>query len=193
MVNKVVTKHEVKRGRPTKGQPALNANSILVCAKSLLKEQGKPPSIRKLAEALGVDAMAIYHYYDNKNALLEAIATSLMDDICVDEDSGSWQQNIRALSYRYLKLLEENSGLLDIFFAMETEGPAEIFTRYFQEILQTLNLPEQVVKDALDLLADYLHGFAFAMSCQKDKVPEWDLAMVDGPIKLICKSIEAYC
>ena len=56
-----------KRGRPAGAANQLSGKSIIESAKLLMCEEGKIPSIRKLASSLGVDAMAIYHYFKNKN------------------------------------------------------------------------------------------------------------------------------
>ena len=54
---------QTKRGRPLQKQ--LSQEIIIDQAKQLMLEKGKPPSIRALAAALNVDAMAIYHYFKN--------------------------------------------------------------------------------------------------------------------------------
>lgn len=68
-------------GRPAHRGSKLTAENILSEAGKLLQEQGKVPSIRVLAAQLQVDPMAIYYYFRNKQALLEALATALVDDI----------------------------------------------------------------------------------------------------------------
>ncbi|MDT5424117.1 TetR/AcrR family transcriptional regulator [Morganella morganii] len=62
-------------GRPAHRGSKLTAENILSEAGKLLQEQGKVPSIRVLAAQLQVDPMAIYYYFRNKQALLEAIGT----------------------------------------------------------------------------------------------------------------------
>ena len=76
-----MTVKDKKRGRPKGEATPLSAPAILEMAKLMMREEGKIPSIRKLATKLNIDAMAIYHYFDNKGALLEAITTSLIEDI----------------------------------------------------------------------------------------------------------------
>ena len=50
-----------KRGRPAGEKAQLGEERILSVAKSMMKKQGKIPSIRALASELDVDAMAIYY------------------------------------------------------------------------------------------------------------------------------------
>ncbi len=61
-----------KRGRPSVGSDKLTADSIIVTAREQMLQHGQKLSIRGLARELNVDPMAIYYYFENKNALLEA-------------------------------------------------------------------------------------------------------------------------
>ena len=65
---------DVRRaGRPRRTAPALDSASILQAALVLLEEKGEAFSMRALAHKLGVDAMAVYHYYPGKEELLLAL------------------------------------------------------------------------------------------------------------------------
>ncbi|GAL26068.1 transcriptional regulator TetR family [Vibrio variabilis] len=68
-----------KRGRPEKGKDGLSQERIVETAKAMMKADGKIPSIRALAKELNIDAMAIYHYFNNKDSVLEAVAISLVE------------------------------------------------------------------------------------------------------------------
>lgn len=181
--------NEKKRGRPVKKQSQLCDESILETAKCLMKRDGKIPSVRSLATQLNVDPMAIYYYFKNKNALLEAITTSLVAEIYQPQKSSNWQGELKRLCVSYIELLRRYNGLLQIMLSMTSHGPAQVFTERYQTIIAPLSLHKKVEKDGLDLLADYLHGFAFSTSCCHDASlikPE----MMNGPLALICSSLE---
>ena len=55
-----------RAGRPRRAAPALDSASILQAALPVLEEKGEAFSMRALAQKLGVDAMALYHYYAGK-------------------------------------------------------------------------------------------------------------------------------
>lgn len=202
-----MTVKDKKRGRPTGTKSQLTAESIVICAKTLLLTEGKIPSIRKIAGALSVDAMAIYHYFANKNALLTAVTVSLITEIYqpnCSENSGAgddnWRLELERLCKSYLKLLQSYPGLLEILLTMSEEGPATVFAKRFQQAVAPLELNDQQLKDALDLLADYLHGFALAINCTSNdgKDTESDsgrenlhLDMLDGPLRLYIRGLEA--
>lgn len=180
---------EIKRGRPKGAGSQLSAEIIMAMAKSLMKEEGKIPSIRKLANNLNVDAMAIYYYFENKNKLLEAITTSLIEDIYEPVESEAWRSELSSLCTSYVSLLNDYSGLLETLLGMNSQSPAEVFTEKFHVVVAPLNLDQAASKNALDLLVDYLHGFALALNCNSGH-SELDADMMKGPLSLYCSALE---
>ncbi len=183
--------NEKKRGRPAGKVSQLSADGILETAKYLIKEEGKVPSIRSLATQLSVDPMAIYHYFKNKDSLLEALTTSLVVEIYVPQAGSDWQDELKRLCISYIELLREYSGLLHTMLSMTSHGPAQIFSERYKIIVSPLTLPKKAEKDGLDLLADYLHGFAFALSCCHDQ-SRIKTEMMEGPLALICRSLASF-
>ncbi len=171
-----------KRGRPSGKVTQLTAHRIVLTAKELLENDGKVPSIRKLASRLEVDPMAIYHYFINKAALLEAITASLMEEIVFPHGEEEWTVEVKALCRSYLNLLARHPGLLETMLSMPCGGPAKLFSERLGAALVPLKLNEEAFIQILDLLADYLHGVALAMQCN----PGASLVeRIDGPIELI--------
>lgn len=179
-----------KRGRPSRDQDSLTAKSIVECARTLMIEQGKVPSIRQVAGQLGVDPMAIYHYFKSKAALLEAVAVSLMETIYQPSGDGEWQEELRKLCLSYLTLLRDHTGLLETMLSMATFGPAHVFSERLQIVIRPLGLTDESTKNALDLLADYLHGFALAMRCNWSE-HELPLDTINGSLSLYIRGLEA--
>ncbi|MDK9607547.1 TetR/AcrR family transcriptional regulator [Lelliottia wanjuensis] len=182
--------NEKKRGRPVGKLTQLSADRIIETAKCLMKENGKVPSIRSLATQLNVDPMAIYHYFNNKNSLLEALTTSLVGEIYLPQVHSDWQNELKYLCVSYVEILREYNGLLQTMLSMTSHGPAQIFTERYKIIVSPLALPQKTKKDGLDLLADYLHGFAFSISCCHDE-EMIKTEMMNGPLALICNALES--
>lgn len=180
---------EKKRGRPKGAGSQLGADIIMNMAKSLMKEEEKVPSIRKLASNLNVDAMAIYYYFENKNKLLEAVTTSLIEDIYEPRDNEDWKLELTKLCTSYLTLLNNYSGLLEILLSMKSASPAVVFIERFQVVIEPLNLNDVSAKNALDLLVDYLHGYALAINCSDDHA-DLDVGMLKGPLDMFCIALE---
>jgi len=153
-----------KRGRPNNKERQLNQELIVYMAKTLMRDKGEIPSIRGLARALDVDAMAIYHYFDNKNRLLEAILISLMDSIYFPKKQQPWQESLLRLSESYLNLLRHYAGLLDTLIAMPSDGPMSVFSERFNKIVAPLNLPAEKQQQTLFLLLNFLHGQALLVT-----------------------------
>jgi len=64
-----------------KARIQLTKERILEKAIELIDEGGVEGfSMRRLGEALGVEAMAVYHYYPNKDALLDAVAARIIEE-----------------------------------------------------------------------------------------------------------------
>lgn len=179
---------EKKRGRPKSLHRPLSDAIILEQAKVMMREEGKIPSIRQLSTALSVDPMAIYHYFKNKNALLEAVATSLVNDIYQPIESADWQQELVELSTSYVSLLHQYPGLLEILLGMTSLSPANVFIERFQRIMSVFELDVSKMSDGLDLLVDYLHGFALAMNCQ-DERQLLDVSRLRGPLMLYSQGL----
>jgi AcrR family transcriptional regulator len=179
--------NEKKRGRPAKSQSVLGKKQIISVAKQLMESSGSIPSIRKLSAELNVDAMAIYYYFKNKNHLLEEITTSLISDIYCPLSSDNWQLELLTLCKSYLTLLERYDGLLATLLTMDADGPAQVFVSRFKFITQSLSLSVEDENTFLNLLVDYVHGFAFAKSCDTKQILKID--NIDKPFQLICKSI----
>lgn len=184
-----MTVKDQKRGRPKSGSSQLSAEKILDTVKGMMREGGKVPSIRGLATELGVDAMAIYHYFKNKNDLLESITVSLVEEVAQPEQNQEWQENLYQLSVSYLSVLNDYSGLLETLLTMKSLGPVEVFSERFEAVVNPLNLTLEQTEDALHLLVDYLHGYALALNCNPDRT-EITVEMVRKPLGLYCLGIE---
>ncbi|MBU2970164.1 TetR/AcrR family transcriptional regulator [Pseudoalteromonas sp. C2R02] len=177
-----------KRGRPLKDNKNLSTNIIINAAKSMMIENGKIPSIRAIATQLKVDPMALYYYFNNKNALLESITTSIMSDIQVPDDNEKWQQGLLILCKSYLQTLNQFEGLLQILLSMESNNPAKVFINKFKFIIKSLNLNPKIEQDFLNILVDYLHGFSIAMSC--DKKNTLTINQIEKPLELLYGAID---
>jgi len=63
------------------GREPLNREKIVQKALELLDAEGvERLSMRRLGEALGVEAMALYHYFPSKEAILDAVAARIIEE-----------------------------------------------------------------------------------------------------------------
>ena len=179
-----------KRGRPTGKTNQLSKERIITQAKILMIKDTKIPSIRKLATALEVDAMAIYHYFSNKASLLEAITVSLIEAIYQPQESNDWQHELKLLCQSYLTLLKDHGGLMETMLSMSSNGPAQVFSTRFETALNPLSLTQQDKQDGLELLVDYLHGLALAMH-YNTQLGQLTIKQLNGPLSFYMVALKA--
>jgi AcrR family transcriptional regulator len=65
-----------------KGRETLNREKIVERALEILDEDGlEGLSMRRLGDALGVEAMALYHHFPSKDAMLDAIVERILEEV----------------------------------------------------------------------------------------------------------------
>lgn len=74
----------------------LNRGLILDAASTLIEREGSEAlSMRRLGAALGVEGMAIYHHFENREALLGAIGNRLLEPLERLELGDDWREACR--------------------------------------------------------------------------------------------------
>src|SRR5262249_54842839 len=80
-------------------RPRLSREVVLRAGLRLIDEQGLDGfTMRKLAQALGVDPMAIYNYVEDKGALLDGLVEVLWAELDLGRDDAGWQDALRSLA-----------------------------------------------------------------------------------------------
>ncbi|MCF2530294.1 TetR family transcriptional regulator [Yinghuangia soli] len=88
------TERESGRGR-------LSREIVLTTALALVDREGLDAlSMRKLAGELGVEPMALYHYAENKDALLDGLVELMFDETHQALDAGPEETGVRAEMHR---------------------------------------------------------------------------------------------
>ncbi|MCX7291680.1 TetR/AcrR family transcriptional regulator [Janthinobacterium sp.] len=161
--------HPVRRaGRPRRVAPALDNAAILQAALVLLEEKGEAFSMRALAHSLGVDAMALYHYYAGKEELLLALMAQRF--IALDPQQPPFtprqapRRRLLALCALYLELVSATPYFVRLMArGLVTQADvAERFTALFDLAVDGLALDRKTRLRGRDALVDFLHGYALA-------------------------------
>lgn len=150
------------RGRPRANEPKLSPDQILDTALVLLEEGGLGAfTMRALARRLGIDPMAVYHYFADKEALLGAAAersfASLRPRMPATRD---WRARLRALARAYLRVLHRSRALL--LYVTEAGRVSAPFDGYFFAAIAPLGLSVRAQHTCRDALVDLLHGISLA-------------------------------
>ncbi|WP_152628372.1 TetR/AcrR family transcriptional regulator, partial [Streptacidiphilus neutrinimicus] len=80
----------------------LTRERMLACALEIVDRDGvEKLSMRALARALGRDPMSLYRHADNKAALLDGIAETVVAQLTVDPTDPDWVAQLRAVAHRF--------------------------------------------------------------------------------------------
>ena len=155
-----------RTGRPKAGQERLTRDRIVAAALRLVDEQGMTAlSMRRLAAALAVDPMAIYHHLPGKGAVLAAMAEDVFARLLVPAaENAAWQDRVRAFARAYRDVVRSHPNL--IRYLVANAGVAARVALEPNEALyaalEAAGLPPASVVRAADLVVDYANGFALA-------------------------------
>lgn len=105
----------------------LTENIILQEAFSLANDGGiKGLSMRKLAAKLNVEAMSLYHYFKNKDLLLDAMVDEIFARMSWQPNQKDWKQNITARAEELRWLLKENAWAVSLLDSRTQSGQATL-------------------------------------------------------------------
>ncbi|WP_308923633.1 TetR family transcriptional regulator [Janthinobacterium sp. J1-1] len=163
------TEPAVRRaGRPRRTAPALDSASILQAASILLEEKGEAFSMRALAQKLGVDAMALYHYHAGKEELLLALMLERFAALDPARPPFTRRQaparRLLALCALYLELISATPYFVRLMARglVSQADVAERFTTLFELAVEGMQLDKKTRLRGRDALVDFLHGHALA-------------------------------
>ncbi|MGK5009807.1 TetR/AcrR family transcriptional regulator [Janthinobacterium sp. MDB2-8] len=157
-----------RAGRPRRIAPALDNATILQTALALLEEKGEAFSMRALALCLGVDAMALYHYYTGKEELLLALMAQRFTALDPRQPPFTRRQAPRRRLFALCALYLELVSATPYFVRLMARGlvthadVAERFTALFELAVDGLALDKKTRLRGRDTLVDFLHGYALA-------------------------------
>lgn len=116
----------------TDDRPPLSRRLILSTAVGLMDSEGAQGlTMRRLGEALGVEAMSLYHHVNGREDLLEGVVDQLVDQIRVNPASGQppntgWQSVMQLMAHEVRELALAHPK---IFPLIATRHPAAPWLR----------------------------------------------------------------
>lgn len=135
---------------------------VLEAALQLVNESGMAAlTMRRLGARLGVDPMAVYYYFPNKQALLAKLVEEVFLEMRPIASDGAWQSRVAewANAYRDLALAYPHL-VLQIATSLEAANVATSMANPpLYAALHDSGLDTQAVKGAGDTLVDYVNGF----------------------------------
>lgn len=140
----------------------LERGTILAAAERLLRREGLEGfSMRKLARPLGTTAMALYRYFPNKDALLDALVDRQMEGLEVPSARRSpWQTRARLLAVGYRARLLALPEAIPWVLRRATVSPGAL--RHYDAALSAARdsgLPDAEVVRVVDAMVSFVLGF----------------------------------
>ena len=136
-----------------KTQPTVE--KILAAARNLLDTEGdEAVTMRRVADAVGITAMAIYRHFPDRAGLLNAVADQGFEELAAilsgKRFSGSIEQRLTKMGEIFLDHALENPRLFDLMFLKPREG-ARRYPRDFKAGRSpTANLMADVLKEGME-------------------------------------------
>jgi AcrR family transcriptional regulator len=140
----------------------LSRQRVLQAAVDLADESDiEALSMRKLAGALGVQAMSLYNHVDNKDDLLDGMVDVVFSEIDLPATDAGWRTAMRRRAGAVRDALARHPWATALMELRTSPGPASL--RHAEAVLDYLRTEGFSVEDATHaywLLDSYIYGFA---------------------------------
>ncbi|HKP61858.1 MAG TPA: TetR/AcrR family transcriptional regulator C-terminal domain-containing protein [Polyangiales bacterium] len=117
-------------------------------------------TMRRLAEALGVEAMSLYHHVPNKDAILDGMVDLVFAEIPLPSVSDDWQTAMRKRAAAVRAVLLRHRWALPLMESRTTPGPATL--QHHDAVIGCLRaggLSLVLTAHAYAVLDSYIYGF----------------------------------
>ncbi len=139
----------------------LTRDRVLRAAMDLADEGGiEAVTMRRLARALGVEAMSLYHYAANKDDILAGIVDLVVREIGLPTPDGAWRPAIRASAMSAHGVLRRHPWACNLLMSAPRLLPGRL--RYIDALLGRLGearLPAELTDLAYHALDSHILGF----------------------------------
>lgn len=113
----------------------LTREEVLTAAVKVVDEEGlEALSMRRLGQALGVEAMSLYRHVANKDDLLDGVHGAILAAVKRPARRGTWQARTRALAHAVRDALRAHPRALVLFGARPAVAPTSL--ALFEEALE---------------------------------------------------------
>jgi AcrR family transcriptional regulator len=145
----------------------LDREAVLDAAIELADEAGlEAVSLRRVADRLGVTAMALYRHVESKDDLLDGMADRLYAELTAPDRSGGWWESLAALAHSTRSVLLARPWAAPLF-ARPLAGPnamaldealSDALARAGFSAVETRELHDQLSNIVFALIAPELSG-----------------------------------
>ncbi len=153
-------KKKAAGGVPPPRQPVTRERALQVACQ--LADEGGIDTLtmRRLAEALGVEAMSLYHHVPNKDAILDGMVDLIFEQIRSPSAQLDWREAMRERAASVRSVLLRHRWALPLMESRATPGLATL--AHHDAVIGSLRaggLSLQLTAHAYALLDSYIYGF----------------------------------
>lgn len=151
-----------RRTTPQVDREPLTRQRVLRAAVELADAGGvETLSMRKLGEAVGVEAMSLYNHVANKDDLLDGMVDLVFGEVELPRPGDDWRQAMRQRAISMRLALSRHRWAIGLMESRSTPGPATL--RHHDAVLGCLRqggLSLTLTAHAISVLDSYIYGFA---------------------------------
>src|SRR6516225_10051544 len=148
--------------RTTSSHAPLSRERILRAAVAIADESGIGSlSMRKLGQALGVEAMSLYNHVASKSDLLDGMVDIVFSEIGLPDGDLGWKLAMRQRAISAREVLARHRWAIGLMESRRSPGPATL--RHHDAVLGCLRqagFSVELTAHAYSLLDSYIYGFA---------------------------------
>jgi AcrR family transcriptional regulator len=149
-------------GHAARHRAPLSRDRVLRAAVTRADQDGiSSLSMRKLGEALGVEAMSLYNHVASKSDLLDGMIDIVFSEIDLPSGGGDWKAAMRRRAISARQVLRRHPWAIGLMESRTSPGPATL--RHHDAVLGCLRragFSIDLTAHAYALLDSYVYGFA---------------------------------
>lgn len=140
----------------------LSPEKIVLAAVKIADDGGlEAVSMRKIGDACGVEAMALYHHFANKDELIDAMVDSVHAEIDLPKLGEDWQVAMRRRAISAVNAVANHHWASTLMESRQNPGPASMrLIDATVACLRKAGFSVGMVAHSLSLLDAYTFGFA---------------------------------
>ena len=149
------------RGGSRDRRPALSRAKVLQGALRLADEEGlEMLTMRRLGQALGVEAMTLYHHVGSKEEMLDALVDMVTDEFAYAPAGTPWKDAIRTIALSAYSSLSRHRWAANLSLSLRRPSPGRL--RYMNSILGILRdagFSDELVDRGYHAIEGHIMGF----------------------------------
>jgi AcrR family transcriptional regulator len=160
----------VGKPRTRKAREPLSRDRIVAEALAFADAQGLDMlTTRALAGKLGVEAMALYHHFPSKDALLDALTERLEREATPEQRNGPWQQRLLDMARTQVAVLRTHPRLAPLMTARRgTTNAVFANNEIVLACLEEAGLKGALRVTWLRIIASFINGMGLYIAARTD-------------------------